>query len=170
MQQEIWKEVPGYDGRYLVSSHGKVYSKYLNREVSLNDRGNGYLFVVLSRKGKKKNVFVHKLVAELFVGNPNNLKEVDHIDGNKTNNHYSNLRFVTHRENMCNPVSVKVRNEAIIKKQGVPIEVYKNGIKIAEYSCLMEAARNLNCCCTNISKHLRGIGKQVKGYVFKRVI
>lgn len=58
----------------------------------------GYLFVSLCKNGRKENVVIHRIVSLLFIPNPNNMSEVDHIDGNKINNKVSNLRWVTAME------------------------------------------------------------------------
>lgn len=168
MQQEVWKEVFGYEGRYEVSNRGRVYSHFLKRELTQYDRGNGYLSVMLSKKGKSKNYTVHSLVAEAFLGKPQKGLEIDHIDGNKTNNNVLNLRYITHSDNMNNPVSIAKRYEAIKAKQGVSVIAYMNGIKVGEYICLMDAAKALKVECTNISRILRGKLKTTGGYTFKR--
>jgi len=103
-KDEEWRELPGSEGRYEVSNYGRVrsyrYRKqwhteplYLKNFVS----NIGYLFHRLRIGGVDKNYSVHRLVMLAFVG-PSEL-EVNHKDGNKTNNHISNLEYVTHREN-----------------------------------------------------------------------
>lgn len=169
MQSEIWKDIPGYNGRYLVSNTGKIYSQYLKREMKLSDRGNGYLFVRLCHNGKMKNSLVHRLVAFAFVPNPNGYIEIDHIDGNKENNVYTNLRYVSHLDNMRNPNTEPKRFEAIRKKQGIPVIAFLNGKRVGKYSCMMEAARDLGLSCSHIAKHLKGSFSHVKGYKFERV-
>lgn len=168
MQSEIWKEIPGYNGRYLISQTGVIYSRYLKREMKPANRGNGYYFVRLCNKGEMKNLMIHRLVAAAFVPNPNGLTGIDHIDGNKKNNVYTNLRFVSHLENMRNPNTEPKRFEAIRKKQGIPVMAFLNGKCIGKYSCLMEAARDLGLSCSHIAKHLKGYFTHVKGYEFRR--
>lgn len=169
MQSEIWKEIPGYNGRYLISQTGVVYSRYLKREMKPANRGNGYYFVRLCNKGVMKNLMIHRLVAAAFVPNPDGLPEIDHIDGNKKNNVYTNLRYVSHLDNMRNPNTEPKRFEAIRKKQGIPVIAFLNGKRVGKYSCLMEAARDLGLSCSHIAKHLKGYFTHVKGYKFERV-
>ena len=169
MQSEIWKEIPGYNGRYLVNRFGDVYSENLKRKMKPFNRGNGYLTVRLSLDGKVKNIMIHQLVAAAFVDNPDNLTEIDHIDGNKENNVYTNLRYVSHVDNMRNPNTEPKRHNAIRKKQGIAVVAFLNGKQICQYSCIMEAARDLGLSGSQIVKHLKGRFTNVKGYKFERV-
>ncbi|MBR2732732.1 MAG: HNH endonuclease [Selenomonadaceae bacterium] len=168
MQSEIWKEIPGYNGCYLISKTGKVYSRKIGREMKQIDRGNGYLFVRLCNGGKTKNVMIHRLVAFAFVPNPCGYVEIDHIDGNKKNNNCENLHFVSHVDNMRNPNTKNKRYDAIKKKQGIPVIALLNGNIVGKYSCLMDAARDLGLSCSHIAKHLKGYFTHVKGYQFKQ--
>lgn len=117
--REQWKDIEGYEGKYQVSSVGRVRS--------LNYRGNGEVRVLKLKKGKKgylrvilckdreiKTYLVHRLVAEAFVENPDteNKKCVDHIDTDRMNNFYKNLRWCTQRENCNNELSKRHYSEA----------------------------------------------------------
>lgn len=91
-----------YGGRYEVSDDGKVYTnvKYKQRREMVGKIGNsGYRMVVLTVGGKKLYKNVHRLIAEVFLDNPEGKREVNHIDGNKLNNAVSNLEWATSREN-----------------------------------------------------------------------
>lgn len=92
-----YKEI--YDG-YRVSKSGVLLSKK-GKEMSVFDNGKGYLIVQLRYKGKPKVKAIHRLVAEAWIPNPDNLSDVDHIDGDRLNNHIDNLRWVTHGENLA---------------------------------------------------------------------
>jgi len=113
MQTEIWDDVPGYDGCFLVSNYGNIKSctriveskngiikiiKGIPRKLNI-DR-NGYIKVTLCLNSIYKTFYVHRLVADVFVENKNRLKFVNHIDCNKQNNYYKNLEWVTFQENM----------------------------------------------------------------------
>ena len=101
--QELWED---FGERYKVSYFGNV--------DSLNSRGRGkrkrmipsinttkgYLQAHLTINGTKKKYYVHRLVAICFIPNPNNYKQVNHIDGNKLNNHVSNLEWCTCKQNI----------------------------------------------------------------------
>lgn len=96
--KEIWKEIDGYDGRYAVSTWGRV--KSIRGILQPYKNHKGYLKVGLMKNGKSEKHRVHRLVAKAFIPNPHNLPEVNHIDGNKQNNSISNLEWVTGKENM----------------------------------------------------------------------
>lgn len=98
---EVWRDVPGYEGDYLVSDQGRIWSFKTKRFLKPADNGHGYKMVVLSKNGKTKNFSVHKLVALVFVANeqPEITTEIDHIDFDRSNNKANNLRWVTPSEN-----------------------------------------------------------------------
>lgn len=111
MNREIWKDIDAYNGLYQVSDTGLVRS--LDRTVvgngvdyirkgklmSLTKNSFGYLKVGFTVDGKTKSISVHRIVAEAFILNPENKKCVNHKDGDKTNNHISNLEWCTYSEN-----------------------------------------------------------------------
>jgi hypothetical protein len=100
---EKWIEIQKCDG-YMISNFGNIKSCCTKKEKIMKLRSNnyGYKIVHFGRKGIKKNFKVHRLVAIMFIPNPDNKAFVDHIDGNHTNNHISNLRWATPRENTHN--------------------------------------------------------------------
>ena len=124
---EIWKDIEGYEGLYKVSNMGRVKScprittesgfccKFLVGGIlkyKYND--NGYPYVILTGIGqyekdnkhkKEKKFLVHRLVAKAFLQNPDNKPYVDHINCDITDARVDNLRWVTHRENMNNPLT-----------------------------------------------------------------
>lgn len=112
---EIWKDVIGYEGLYQVSNLGRVKSLVFSREKYLSPGKNVihtkygdavYLFVPLSKNGVRKNGGIHRLVAQAFIPNPENKREVNHKDGNPSNNRVENLEWCTHRENILHSVRV----------------------------------------------------------------
>ena len=98
--QEIWKDIRGYEGKYKISTYGNVYSYKRKIYISQSKGANGYFKVNLHKNSSTKTFSVHRLVAETFISNPNNLPEINHKSGNKTNNRVTNLEWCTHNENM----------------------------------------------------------------------
>lgn len=109
---ERWKNIKGYPG-YKVSSYGRVASfrkgrNGIKKDVDKNHpyymvpkrHRLGYLYVYLMLDGESHKCYIHRLVANAFIDNPQNKSEVNHKDGDKMNNHVENLEWVTRRENM----------------------------------------------------------------------
>jgi hypothetical protein len=109
-----WRPIPGYEGLYSVSSLGNVrseerrvthgsFSRTVKERVLCQNRTtNGYFSLRLWRDGEFRVARVHQLVAEAFMGKPQNGLMVDHIDRNRSNNKAGNLRWVTKAQNMKN--------------------------------------------------------------------
>ena len=103
---ETWKEY----GSYLISNHGNV--KRCDRLLKLGKNKTGYLHFSPCYEGKAKTTMIHRVVAELFIPNPENKKEVDHIDGDKTNNKVENLRWATRSQNAINKKGNQSNNKS----------------------------------------------------------
>ena len=89
--KEIWKEITEYEGLYWVSNLGHVKNKY--DKILIPEIRSGYYSVDLCKNGKHKKHRIHRLVAEAFIPNPDNLPQVNHIDENKVNNNVDNLEW-----------------------------------------------------------------------------
>lgn len=111
----MWLPVKGYEERYEVSNLGRVRSIDRTQRCSngniqswkgkmikpyIKSEDKRYLKVTLCKNGKQKNVFVHRLVAEAFIPNPNNLPQVNHKDEDKSNNRVENLEWCTPEYNL----------------------------------------------------------------------
>ena len=116
-QSEEWKEIEGWNG-YFISNFGNVRRQsreFENKmiEIKGSTMNKGYRYVQEMKNGKHINHMIHRLVAKAFIQNPDDKPCVDHIDNNKLNNHYTNLRWCYHYENCKNQ---KPRTEG--KKNG----------------------------------------------------
>ena len=117
LAKEEWKNVKGYEELYMVSSYGRIRGKrrvvygmiegemqplYVQKPQILSpiDHGNGYLYITFIKDGVRKNHYIHRLVAETFIPNPDNLPQVNHIDYDRRNNKVSNLEWVTAKDNL----------------------------------------------------------------------
>lgn len=143
---EEWKPVRGYEGLYEVSSEGRVKSceRAVNtfrgsrtkkeRILSTNQtNGHGYLYVTLSNSGTRKNKYVHRLVAESFLPNPENLPCVNHKDHDTKNNSVENLEWVSQRENVLYSVQ-RMRKERSKFKRSTTGEKYVYERKYKTYT------------------------------------
>ena len=120
-ENEVWKDVVGYEGFYKVSNKGNIYSV---ERIGANGQElggivlkpkyhrDGYLQVGLYKNGIRKNKKIHRLVTEAFIPNPNNLPEVNHLDEVKDNNELSNLEWCDVRYN----INHGTRNEKVSQK------------------------------------------------------
>ena len=116
MSEEVWKDVVGYEGDYIVSNLGNVmslnYGGVKEKKVLIKRQlfTNGYYYVNL----KCKHVPLHRIIAMAFIPNPLNKPQIDHINTIKTDNRIENLRWVTLKENMNNPLTRKHASNARI--------------------------------------------------------
>ncbi len=122
---EVWKGVVGYEGLYKVSECGEVLNTKSNRLMKSYLHGRGYDRIGLTSQGLQRNHYVHRLVGDAFLEPPEHIDQtqINHIDGNKNNNHYSNLEWVTPSENMKHavrigllktPISIKEKDKEVM--------------------------------------------------------
>ena len=98
---EVWRAIDGYLN-YEISSHGRVRNNNTGRIKNLQINNHGYGQVGLYKNGKETTLRIHRLVCETFNENENNYNVVDHIDRNKLNNFFENLRWTTNEGNQKN--------------------------------------------------------------------
>lgn len=110
--KEAWKDVDGYEGIYQVSNLGRIRTFRVKdgyvgfklsdtpKLMSLIPNGNGYLYVTFVKDGKRSNHYVHRTVAQAFIGKIPKGYVINHIDYDKTNNHVENLEIVTQKKNV----------------------------------------------------------------------
>lgn len=95
---ECWKDIDGFEGKYQVNQNGEILNTVTGKiSKGSVDKLTGYVRVNLYN-GNNNMFLVHRLVAESFIPNPNGLQQIHHIDGDKTNNHVSNLEWVSIKE------------------------------------------------------------------------
>lgn len=146
---ERWKEIPGYEGLYNISNYGRVQRISSRRIINLADNGMGYYKVGLCKNGLQKWFFVHRIVAEAFIANPDNLPEVNHKDTNGYNNLETNLEWVT-----------KTYNAQY--SHAIPVIVYRNKKAIGTMSRI-EALSLVGCCETTLQR-MYDEGLEYNGY------
>jgi len=174
MEEEIWRDVVGFEGLYQVSNMGSVRSCY---HVVMRSNGrkrtvypvtlkpqksaHGYFMFNLSKNGKGKTIVAHRIVAIAFIPNPENKPQVNHKDGNKKNNHVSNLEWMTSKENINHSWMMGMSytthagkfGDDSYKKTAV-IQSDTSGVFIEEHQSIIGACNKLglhpssiiNCC------------------------
>lgn len=158
---ETWKSVVGYEGLYEVSDLGRVRSLVKRNRwkpgiLKPGKNTHGYLQVLLCKDGKRKNMKVHRLVAEAFIPNPNHLDTVNHKDEVKTNNTVSNLEWMTIADNVAYSVNKSVQ---MLDKS--------TGELLATFPSIIEAERVTGINQGNISKCCLGKRKSSGGYIWR---
>lgn len=178
---EIWKDIPGYIGFYQASDEGRIRSiehtvtftkHYEDKDVEntvtypskilTQTMTSGYLGVICSVNGVTSYPLVHRLVALAFIPNPENKPQVDHIDGDRTNNRPDNLRWVTNRENHAS---------AIDKGEHISQQIYKKkpirDVDTGEvFESMLDAEKRFNIPRGRISGAIKS-GQRVYGHKFE---
>lgn len=173
---ELWKDIPNFEGLYQVSNLGNI--KSLNRKVNgrwgktkvkekilipANDK-DGYKIVTLCKNGKQKTFKIHRIVAEIFLDNPNSYKCINHKDENKQNNCVENLEWCTFKYNANYGTCIKRR---VKKMSKVVLQYDLNKNFIAKYRSVNEAHKKTNVfhiydCCN-------GKLKTAGGYIWRYI-
>lgn len=187
--EEVWKDISGYEGYYQVSNLGRIkslerfcinapnnVSGFIKNEkvLVLNPRNDGYPATTFKSSGKFKTFRVHRLVASAFIPNPHGKKNVNHINGIKTDNRVENLEWATHSENnkhayrtgLAKPVTWFWTGHYNSVDRSFPINQYDlKGNLIKEWPSAAEVKRQLGYNQTNIGYCVRG--KYLQAYGFK---
>ena len=155
--EEIWKDVPNYEGLYQASNLGKIKSLPRNgtiqkeRILKQTKDTNGYLIVGLHKDNKAKKVCVHWVIADTFIPKDENKKVINHIDGNKENNKLSNLERCTQSHNVRESIRLglqKPYNEKVVLQYDLEnnfIKEWKSACEVQR--CLKISQANISACC-----------------------
>ena len=165
-EEEIWCPIKGYEGLYEVSDQGRVRSIKFGKERILKPLRNtcGYLQVDLWKNGEHKMYLVHRLVAQTFTPNPDNLTEVNHKDEDKDNNSVQNLEWCDRKYN----INYGNRNQMVSIKLSKPVLQYtKSGEFVREWKSTKDVQRNLGYFHNNISNCCNGKCKSSNGFIWK---
>lgn len=157
---------------YLISDDGRIYNARTMHEMKGCKQNKGYEKVNLwsLTEHKYKYFLRHRLVAETFIPNPDDLPEVNHKDGNKENNSVQNLEWVTHKENVHHSIKTGLAPQCIMgyEKRGYKVLQYdKNNNFIKKWHSLREIETVLGYGHCNIARCCTGVYKQAYGYHWK---
>lgn len=151
----MWKTIKIFRNQYKINEKGEVYNTFTKNYIKGDTNNFGYYRVCLWDNGRKKRFFRHRLVAEYFIPNPLNRQFVNHIDGNKSNNKYTNLEWCTQSENEKHAYKLGLK-----PKQGIPFICIFKDDTLKLYLDQYMAAKDLNCSQACISKYLcKGLPK-----------
>lgn len=174
-ENEIWKDIPNYEGTYQVSNLGRVRSldRMVLRKDGRSERhsgtiikqhiNRGYHYVRLCKNSSYRSLKVHRLVAEAFIPNINNLPQVNHMDENKSNNSVGNLEWCTMEYNIRYGTAFQRTRDSHIKLHGKKVVMYSSdGDIVKTFECTKDLEREgfdrraVNRCCRNISNTHKG--------------
>ena len=160
---EVWKDIDGFEGLYQVSNFGNV--RGMKRKINLHpETDRGYNRVCLSKNGKLKHYFLHRLVAFAFVSNPFGYTEINHKDENPQNNAAENLEWCCHKYNMNFGTRTKRASASRTGKGRVICQYSLSGKFIKQWSAAMEVQRTLNINHSHVIRCCRGFRPTAGGF------
>jgi hypothetical protein len=175
MKHEI-KDIPGYEGHYKIDINGNVYS-YKNKKCIIKKpeiSTTGYLAIPLLKNNKQKMFSVHRLIATIFIPNPENKKCVNHKNGIKTDNRIENLEWCSYSENNLHAFRVLKRNPVGKNKLGIlshstkPVIQYTMGNNyLNKFAGMHEAERETGVSFKYVSACCLGKQKSAKGFIWR---
>lgn len=161
------KDIKDYEGLYAVTSCGKVWSYKSKKFLKTRKQRDGYYLVNLSKNGVSTTYQLHRLVAQTYLSNGENLPQINHKDGDKSNNCVNNLEY-------CSASYNQLHKYKLMKERGVEITMTINNSKKVRcietgiiYSSGKECAQAMGLDPSHISKCCRGKAKSHKGYHFE---
>jgi len=183
---EEWRDVCGYEKSYLISSFGRIMSKdkvvtqkncwgrmqsriYKGKMLKLIFNKFGYASIELNQDGKPFATFIHRLVAKAFIPNPENKPCVNHLFGNKLDNRFFMLEWVTYSENMVHAVNTGLYPIEEKNKLSKPILQFSiEGKFIKKWHCAQQIKRELGFSIGCIASCSRGERPTAHGFIWKR--
>jgi predicted 3-demethylubiquinone-9 3-methyltransferase (glyoxalase superfamily) len=178
--EEVWKDIPGYESIYKVSNFGRIIHKGYNKKngktnafLKPDKSVTGLMVTLYDGNGNKSRKKIHRLVAESFIVNIDNKSQINHIDGNRWNNHWSNLEWCTSKENNEHAINNNIRPKKRSRVSentsiSIPIAQYDiNNNLIDVYGSSEEAARQLGFSASSIRACARNLYKTSKGFIWK---
>ena len=171
---DYWAPAAEFSEKYEVCTNGDIRNTVTRRILKPSTSKSGYKFVKLDRDGlPRKNMFVHRLVAETFLPNPSRKTQVNHIDGDKSNNSFKNLEWVTPAENVRHSFAVLGKQSPLLGKTGkcskssMPVHQYDlDGVYIASWDSVSDAARAIDCNASQIINVISGRLVTCHGYLW----
>lgn len=160
------KDVIGYEGLYQVTSCGKVWSYRSERFLKPQKHKNGYLQVGLNKDGEKKTCYIHRLVQQAYLPNPNDLPQINHKDENKENNALPNLEWCDISYNVNYGSRNEKAGKAISKALSIPVFCEELN---RTFDSSHAAARELGLKQPNITKCCKGERKTTGGFHWRYV-
>lgn len=154
--KEVFKDIPEWEDAYSISNIGRIWSKKMKHFIAIRTSNHGYLTADLftRRKGvvRRKKIYVHRVVAQCFVPNPQNKPIVDHIDNDKTNCVYTNLQWVSNSENVKKGY---LQNKEYRRNKFKKCPVYINTTPKVYFDSMAECAKSLGLPKERIKTVLR---------------
>lgn len=173
--EEIWKPIYGYEN-YQVSNTGLVKNNSSWKVLNKNTIGKYHGVTLCKSSQHRKMQLIHRLVAKAFIPNPDNKPQINHIDGNKLNNHVSNLEWCTASENSIHSyklgLSTPSKNNlgnfgAKAHRRRAVIAYKKNGEFVGNYPTIRQAAKVFNISEGSIWNCINGRSKSGFGFIWK---
>lgn len=176
--EEIWKNIPEYEGYYQASDLGRIKNVKTNKILKLyQNKRNKYIQSSLCKNGVCRVLRTHRLIAKTFLKNPNNYPCINHIDGDKTNNKVTNLEWCTQKHNvkeawrmgLCKPSENQkkaARKFCQTKKIKKVAQYNKKNELIKIWKSQKEASIKTNISKTAINNNVVGLSKSAGGYIW----
>lgn len=171
---EEWRDIDEFEGKYKISNIGRVVSVKRNLILKSFISNSGYAFVCFTINGKSKGRFIHRLMSQAFIPNPNNYSQVNHINGNRLDNRLENFEWCNNSINGIHAYRILGRKHAMQGKFGKDNPVSKpiiqcdmEGNEIKEWDCIADYVRATGRYQSGVSNALSGVQKSAHGYKWK---